>query len=266
MCDTYTPDGDPLPTNTRYRAAKVFEKVVLHKPWFGIEQEYTLLTTTKRPLGWPEGGYPAPQGPYYCSVGADRAFGRQIVEAHYRACLFAGIAIAGINAEVLCGQWEYQVGPLEGIHAADHLWVSRYLLHRVAESFGVLVTFDPKPVSGDWNGSGCHTNYSTETMRNPGGLTIIFKAVEKLSKKHLEHIEIYGIGNGRRLTGKHETASMHEFTSGVGHRGCSIRIPCQTTKDGFGYFEDRRPASNMDPYLVTSKLVETTCFEDGEFV
>jgi len=269
LCDTYTPELEPIPSNTRHKAAEIFEKAKEFKPWFGIEQEYTLLSLNMRPLGWPDGGFPSPQGPYYCSVGADRAFGREIVEAHYRACLYAGVTISGINAEVLCGQWEYQVGPVEGIAAADQHWISRYLLHRVAESFSALVSFDPKPIGGDWNGSGCHTNFSTKAMRERGGIDVIHEAVEKLGKKHAEHIRVYGEGNERRLTGKHETASMHTFSAGVGNRGCSIRIPNMAVKEGFGYFEDRRPASNMDPYVVTSKLVETTCLdesvlEDGE--
>jgi len=259
ICDTYTPDLVPIPSNTRYHAAKIMEQAKAEEPWFGIEQEYVMYNSDKQPLGWPAGGFPAPQGPYYCSVGADRAYGRNVVEAHYRACIYAGIQISGVNAEVMCGQWEYQVGPTEGIASGDQVWLSRYLLHRVAEHFNVIISIEPKPVKGDWNGSGCHTNYSTKAMREPGGLKVINEAVEKLSKKHKEHIAVYGEGNEQRLTGHHETASIHKFSAGVANRGASIRIPSQAAKDGFGYFEDRRPASNMDPYLVTAKIVETTC-------
>jgi len=264
LCEACLPDGKltPIPTNSRRAADEVMSKAASAKPWFGIEQEYTLFELDGvTPLGWPKMGYPGPQGPYYCSVGAENAFGRRIVESHYRACLFAGVNISGVNAEVMPGQWEYQVGPCEGISSGDQLWLSRYLMQRVCEEFGVRVSFDPKPIPGDWNGAGCHTNYSTEPMRQEGGYAEIIKAVEKLGKKHAEHISVYGKGNERRLTGAHETAPIHEFSYGVANRGASIRIPRQAKLENKGYFEDRRPASNMDPYVVTSKLVQTTILD-----
>jgi glutamine synthetase len=260
LCDTYYHDGRPLPTNTRAPAQKIFERGLDQEPWFGIEQEYIMFTLDKRPLGFPSnGGFPEPQGPYYCSVGANHAFGRQIVEEHYEACLLAGVMICGSNAEVCCGQWEFQVGPCTGIDMGDHMWVARYILSRVAEKHGVVINYDPKPILGDWNGSGAHTNFSTKAMREEGGITHIKEACEKLGKKHKEHIEVYGFGNERRLTGKHETQSMHKFSYGVADRGSSIRIPRQTALDGKGYLEDRRPASNVDPYVVISKIFETCC-------
>lgn len=259
MCDTYLPDGTPHPTNTRAPANEIFEEAKAHEPWFGIEQEWTMFSADKQPFGWPKGGYPAPQGPYYCGAGSDKAFGRPVVEAHYRACLYAGIKIAGCNGEVMAGQWEYQVGPCLGVSIGDHLWMSRYLLHRISEYFDVVISFEPKPIQGDWNGAGCHTNYSTKAMREDGGYKVILEAIEKMSKVHAEHIAVYGAGNDQRLTGKHETADIGTFSSGVGNRGASVRIPVQTEKDQKGYFEDRRPASNIDPYTVGSKLVETTC-------
>lgn len=270
MCDAYEPprvkeDGSvepikPIPTNTRFACAAVMEKAKAEEPWFGIEQEYTLLdATSKWPLGWPKNGYPGPQGPYYCSAGAGCSIGRDLVEAHYRACLYAGINISGVNAEVMCSQWEYQVGPCTGIDMGDQLWMSRYILYRLGEMFNVEATLDPKPIPGDWNGAGGHTNYSTKgTRAAPGGFDVIKQHCEKLAKVHAVHIAAYGEGNERRLTGKHETSSMDDYSYGVANRGCSIRIGRMVPVEKCGYYEDRRPASNLDPYVVTKLLVENT--------
>jgi glutamine synthetase len=248
----------PIDNNTRFDALRVMDLCKAHIPWFGIEQEYTLFEADNvTPYGWPKGGFPGPQGPYYCGAGAHSAFGRLIADAHYRACLYSGISVSGINAEVMPGQWEYQVGPCTGIESGDQLWMSRYIMLRVCEDFGINVSFDPKPIPGDWNGAGCHTNVSTLAMRENGGMKYIIEALEKLKLKHKEHIDVYGQGNDRRLTGKHETASINEYSYGVANRGCSIRIPRQTEAENKGYFEDRRPASNMDPYMVTSRIMKT---------
>ena len=160
-------------------------------PWFGMEQEYTLLDLDGHPFGWPKNGFPGPQGPYYCGVGAGKVYGRDIVEAHYRACLYAGINISGTNAEVMPGQWEFQVGPVEGLDMGDQLWMARFLLHRVAEEYGVVVSLDPKPIRGDWNGAGCHTNFSTKAMREKGGIDHIMNAINRLSLVHKQHIAYY---------------------------------------------------------------------------
>jgi glutamine synthetase len=265
MCDTYKYDKTPTATNHRKLCSEVMEKAKDQTPWFGMEQEYTLLDTDGHPLGWPKNGFPGPQGPYYCGVGANKVYGRDVVEAHYRACLYAGIRVSGENAEVMPAQWEFQVGPTEGIHMGDDLWVARYLLHKVAEEFNVVVTFDPKPMKGDWNGAGAHTNFSTEAMRKPGGMKVIESAIEKLSKRHVKHIQAYdpneGKDNERRLTGLHETSSIHDFSAGVANRGCSIRIPRDVAEQGYGYLEDRRPSSNCDPYSVTRIIVETICLD-----
>ena len=170
MCETFKFDHTPCETNRRHSCAEAAEAVRNEEPWFGIEQEYTLLDYDGKPLGWPKGGYPGPQGPYYCGVGADKVFGRDIVEAHYKACLYAGVKICGTNAEVMPAQWEFQVGPCVGVSVGDDLWVARYILKRIAEEFGVIVTLDPKPMEGDWNGAGAHTNVSTKKMRAKGGL------------------------------------------------------------------------------------------------
>ncbi|KAL0280500.1 UNVERIFIED_CONTAM: hypothetical protein PYX00_001770 [Menopon gallinae] len=266
LCDTYKYNKKPTNSNKRVSCLEAMELVGDAAPWFGIEQEYTLLDMDGRPFGWPKCGFPGPQGPYYCGVGASKVYGRDIVEAHYRACLYAGIKIAGTNAEVMPSQWEFQVGPTEGIHAGDELWMARYLLHRVAEEFGVVVTLDPKPMEGDWNGAGAHTNFSTKAMRAENGIIEIEKAIDKLSKAHLRHIQAYdprgGKDNERRLTGRHETSSIHDFSAGVANRGASVRIPRGVAEDKKGYLEDRRPSSNCDPYSVIEALVRTCILDE----
>ncbi|PWY95199.1 glutamine synthetase [Aspergillus sclerotioniger CBS 115572] len=257
LCETWDSDGSPNKYNHRHEANRLMEIHAKEDWWFGLEQEYTLLGTDGWPYGWPKGGFPGAQGPYYCGVGTGKVYCRDIVEAHYRACLYAGIKISGINAEVMPSQWEYQVGPCNGIEMGDHLWMSRFLLHRVAEEFGVRISFDPKPIKGDWNGAGLHSNVSTAAMRAEGGMKVIESAMKKLEARHVEHIAVYGEGNEERLTGRHETGSIDKFSYGVADRGGSIRIPRQVAKDGKGYFEDRRPASNACPYQITGIIVET---------
>jgi len=260
MCEAVTPAGDAIETNTRSAAAAVFADSEDQVPWFGLEQEYTLFNLDqKTPLGWPEGGFPGPQGPYYCGTGPENMFGRAISEAHYAACLFAGITISGTNGEVMPGQWEYQVGPCVGIDAGDQLMMSRYILARVCEDFQVYCTLHPKPITqGDWNGAGMHSNFSTKKMREAGGIEEIKQTIYKLGAKHAQHIAAYCEGNELRLTGKFETASMDTFSFGVANRGASIRIGRDTEADGCGYLEDRRPSSNADPYVVTGMIMETS--------
>ena len=256
LCEVLNTDFTPHETNTRHRCLEVSRQYKDHNSWFGLEQEYTLLKDG-RPLGFPEKGYPSPQGQYYCSVGASNAFGRDIVEEHLELCLEAGLKISGINAEVMPGQWEFQVGPCAPVEVSDHLWLARYLLERVAERYGVSVSWDPKPVKGDWNGAGCHTNFSTIEMRTQAG--VCEKAAAALGEKTEEHIAVYGDDIESRLTGLHETCSHEEFRWGVSDRGASVRIPWQVAADGVGYIEDRRPNSNCDPYLVTAAITETVC-------
>lgn len=270
LTDTYTPKGVAIPTNTRAPAAAIFAQKQELVPWFGIEQEYTLFKNGA-PLGWPSSaarsglgvasqiGYPGPQGPYYCSAGADVCFGRDIVEEHMMMCLKAGINVSGTNGEVMPGQQEYQVGPCVGIDAGDQLWLSRYILSRVCERHETVVTLHPKPIVGDWNGAGCHTNFSTKPMREAGGYeAAIVPAIKKLEVAHMEHMAAYGTDNDMRMTGEHETASWDKFSWGVANRGASVRVGNETAEKGYGYFEDRRPSSNMDPYLVTSLIFKTT--------
>ena len=206
LCETFL-DGKPTNTNFRYWARQIFtkENVENHDPWFGFEQEYAVSSKIgshlEWPLGWPIGGFPQPQGPYYCAVGA-YSHGREIMEAHYKVCLNAGVKIYGTNAEVMPGQWEYQIGTIKGIEAADHMWMGRYLLHRVSEYFNVSVSFEPKPILGNWNGSGCHTNYSNNGTRNDTNIENIKEQIEKLGKMHSRTIPLYGENNHLRLTGK----------------------------------------------------------------
>ncbi len=229
--------------------------------WFGFEQEYFLNDpTTNLPLGFPENGYPAPQGQYYCSVGAKNAFGRDIIEDHLDQCLEAGINVEGINAEVATGQWEYQVFAKGAKNAGDQVWVARYLAERNAEKWGVSIDLHPKPIKGDWNGSGMHANFSNEVMRTKGGEELFNKICEAFDGKNIKkHMDVYGAHNEERLTGLHETQSIDKFSYGVSDRGASIRIPIGTVEDGWvGRLEDRRPASNGDPYKIASVIVSTT--------
>ncbi|HHO53701.1 MAG TPA: glutamine synthetase [Deltaproteobacteria bacterium] len=258
LCEVLDIDGAPHRTNTRAPLREAADRHRDQDTWVGIEQEYTMFKGS-RPLGWPAGGYPAPQGPFYCGVGADEVFGREIAEEHLDACLAAGLKIYGINAEVMPGQWEFQVGTGGPVEISDHLVLARYLLYRVGEGHNTSMTLHPKPVRGDWNGSGAHTNFSTAAMRAPGGLAVIHEAIKRLEANHAHHIAHYGDGIEQRLTGKHETCSYKEFRFGDSDRGASIRIPPSTVSEGRGYFEDRRPCANVDPYVVTRLLLETIC-------
>ena len=249
-------DMTPHESNTRAACVETAERYEDHEPWFGIEQEYTFFKDG-RPHGWPIGGFPAPQGGYYCGVGADEIWGRDIVEAHTDACIKAGLSISGTNAEVMIGQWEFQIGPLGPVDVADEIWLARWLLYRVAEDFDISAHLTPKPVEGDWNGAGAHTNFSTREMRE--SYDPIIAACEALGKKADLHIQAYGAGIERRLTGLHETAPWTEYSYGVSDRGASVRIPWQVAKEGKGYIEDRRPNANMDPYVVTRLITDTVC-------
>ena len=311
LCECYNKDRTPHITNTRSKCIETFTNCKEEEPLFGIEQEYVLFSCggdmpyrpyrpdkhepnapdmpepnahnkhdahnrpdrLDRPYGWKDTSNPGigGQGPYYCSVGGDRAFGRKVSEKHLQLCLEAGIEICGTNAEVAASQWEYQIGPLPPLQVSDHLWMSRFILMRITEEYGCYASFHPKPYKhlgheghegkegqgGKWNGSGGHTNFSTSAMRNEGGLEYIIKACERLGEKHDEHMEVYGKYNEERLTGLHETSSIDKCTWGYSDRGKSIRIPLQVVENKRGYLEDRRPASNLDPYLVTEKIMHT---------
>lgn len=261
ICDVYKTDGTPHETNTRTKMMETLEKYDDETNW-GWEQEYFIYDNkTNKPLGWPTEGEPREQGDYYCAVGSSNVSGRDFVEEHTEICILAGLSIGGTNAEVALGQWEYQIGTVTAEEGADQLWISRYLLHRLGEEYGYTIVLDPKPIKGnDWNGSGMHVNFSTKTIREDkvNKKEIAIEMCKKLEETHSEHIAVYGENNDARLTGSNETSSIKDFGWGIGDRTKSIRIP-STINDpnAIGYIEDRRPASNGDPYLIVDRMVRT---------
>lgn len=253
MCEVMLPDGTPHPSNSRATIPDVSDL------WIGLEQEYFLFQDD-RPLGWPEHGYPEPQGGYYTAVGYENVgdLARQIVEEHLDICLDAGINHEGINAEVAKGQWEFQVFGKGSYNACDQMWVARYILLRCCEKYGVSVNWHCKPFTGDWNGSGMHCNFSTDKMREEGGQEYFESLMAAFEKNRDEHIAAYGPDNHMRLTGLHETQSIDQFSYGVADRGASIRVPHSFVNNGYkGYLEDRRPNSQGDPYKIVSRIHQT---------
>ena len=257
IAEVLNPDGQPHKSNGR---ATINDDD--NDFWFGFEQEYVLWDIEHHtPLGFPAQGYfPAPQGPYYCSVGSEFAIGREIVDEHMEICIQAGINIEGVNAEVMKGQWEYQVFAKGAKEAGDQVWAARFLLERVCEKYGVRVNLHPKPVKGDWNGSGMHANFSNTALRESGKKEVFEEICERFrpKKRIKDAIAVYGAYNEQRLTGLHETQSIKKFSYGVSDRGASIRIPIVVVENGWkGWLEDRRPASNADPYKVAANIVNT---------
>ena len=271
LCETYCPDGTPHSTNHRHLLTQLLETIPEAETMFGFEQEFFLvdrfgnIPAFNHTVKMAEQGL-AKQGQYYCGVGEGNVFDRAPVEDTMEACLRMGLSITGMNAEVAPSQWELQVCE-KGVSGADQLIMLRYILGRTLEKYQLNYDISPKPLEGDWNGSGCHTNFSTKAMREgdvDAGLTgydIILSCMDKLKDKHQHHMAHYGLDNQKRMTGGHETSSYDEFTYGLGNRGCSVRIPNQTLKEKKGYFEDRRPGSNMDPYIVSRLIVETCCVD-----
>ena len=262
LCETYLTDGYPHPTNTRHIANERFKELDSdkHKPLFGVEHEFFVYDdNTNKPLGFPSNGYPNPQGQYYCSVGNKNAFGRTFLYECLDSAIDAGIKCTGCNLEVCPGQMEIQICNY-GINVGDDSIMLKYILNRMGEKYNYSIDFSAKPIKGDWNGSGCHVNFSTEGTRNENGYGVIMKYMDKLRENHSEHIKVYGDDNNERLTGNHETSDINKFTYGIADRGASIRIPTNTYHDQCGYFEDRRPSSSADMYIVTSKIYKT-CIE-----
>jgi glutamine synthetase len=254
MSEVLNADGTPHPSNGR---AKIDDDD--NDFWFGFEQEYFLMDNeTDLPLGFPRGGFPGPQGKYYCSVGGRYTWGREFVEEHADLCIAAGLNFEGINQEVAPGQWEFQLFAKGAKKAGDEIWIARYLLNRLTESYGYYIELHPKPVKGDWNGSGMHANFSNTTLRTCGSKETYMKICEAFRPVTDEHIGVYGAYNDERLTGLHETAHVSDFSYGVSDRGASIRIPIITVENGWkGWLEDRRPASNGDPYKIAGRIIQT---------
>ena len=256
MCEVMMPDcTTPHPSNSRAG--------ILDDPgaWFGFEQEY-FLYQDGRPLGFPEEGFPFPQGEYYTGVGFKNvgSIAREIVDTHLDLCLACGINHEGINAEVAKGQWEFQVFGKGSKRAADEVWMARYLLLRLCEQYEVDVNWHCKPLGKDvdWNGSGMHSNFSTEHMRTVGGKDYFEALMAAFDKYKNEHIAVYGPDNHLRLTGLHETQSIDKFNYGIANRGASVRVPHSFVNNGYkGYLEDRRPNSQGDPYKIASRILQT---------
>ena len=264
LAECYYPDGTPEKGNTRHMAKKLFDQHLDDEPMFGLEQEYFIYKDGK-PYMWPENGFPAPQGDYYCANGS-QVCGREVALEHYLACLKCGVKISGVNAEVAPSQWEFQIGPAIGIEQGDHMVMARWIFQKIAEKYGLQINYHPKPIKGDWNGSGCHMNFSTKAMREEGGLKEIKAACERLGKTFLDDVKFYGGNNLERMTGAHETSKLSEFTYGVGTRHTSCRIGNDVARDGKGYFEDRRPASNIDPYIASVRMYTSAMGYDGPSV
>ena len=263
LCEVYDENDNPHPTNSR----KILQQSVsdaqetAKQMIIGFEQEYVMIDSkTQLPLGWSdyEKSTPSSQGKYYCGVGSDTTKGRKLADTHAMLCNKVGISIHGTNAEVMLSQWEYQTSPKPVLVAADEVIISRFILQRIAEDMNVSISYEPKLVEGDWNGSGGHINFSTDYMRRESDLPYLTLLCASMEKYHEESMQYYGVGNDKRLTGEYETSSMESFSWGECDRTASIRIPLSTIKNnGRGYLEDRRPAANIDPYQAFNHLLNS---------
>jgi glutamine synthetase len=256
LCEVMNPDGTPHESNDRAKLS--YEDSDF---WIGFEQEYFIRYNYYGPiLGFIKENKSEmePQGKYYCGVGG-LILGREFVEKHLDYCLSLGINVDGTNAEVAPGQWEFQVFAKGNKKACDDLWMSRYVLGKLSEQYGYEIEYHPKPlgVDADWNGSGLHTNFSDKRMREEGGKEYFDSVFKSFESRVKEHIDVYGSDNEMRLTGKHETQSIDKFSWGISDRGASIRVSPSTAKDWKGYLEDRRPASNANPYKIIEAIQKT---------
>jgi len=255
LCEVMDSDGKPHESNMRAKLNEEEEGL-----WFGFEQEYFIREEINGNILGHKRNILKGQGEYYCGVGHN-VVGRDFVESHLNMCLEYGIDITGTNAEVALGQWEYQVFSKGKLKGGDDLWMSRYFLYKISEKYNYHIDLHPKPLThGAWNGSGLHTNFSNDKMRNKGGYDYFMAIFNSFASRHEEHINAYGSNNHLRLTGGFETQAIDKFSWGVSDRGASIRVPQDTSKEWKGYVEDRRPGSNADPYKIireVSKSLDT---------
>jgi len=252
LCEVLNPDGTPHESNKRSQITEGYEDL-----WFGFEQEYFIREEINGNILGHKRNILKGQGEYYCGVGHN-VVGRQFVDEHLNMCLNYGIDITGINAEVALGQWEYQVLSQGKHKGGDDLWMTRYFLYKVAEKHNYHIELHPKPLThGEWNGSGLHTNFSTDTMRFDGDEKYFMALFNAFESRHEDHIKAYGSNNNLRLTGEYETQSIDKFSWGISDRGASIRVPQDTAKEWKGYVEDRRPGSNADPYKIIREIVKS---------
>jgi glutamine synthetase len=268
LCEVMNPDDTPHESNTRAKLVHMLEQQNIDKNdlLFGIEQEYVIFdAATNRPCGWPTDGFPSPQGRYYCGVGGDVVRQRTLIDIHGEMCVRAGISIEGTNAEVMLSQWEYQIGICNAMDVCDDLWIARFILERLAEEQGLYIKLDPKPIEGDWNGSGAHINFSSEFMRTNANIEDINMICQIIGNYKDEMLPFYGKYNNQRLTGFHETAHINDYSWGVSDRSASIRIPMTTANNGRGHLEDRRPAANIDPYEAICALAKTIKIAEETF-
>lgn len=255
LCETYNQNNEPLENNYRASSKRIFDQCIYYDPWFGLEQEYFIFPKNdeNRIENFEN---------HYCNVSKDRKdIYRKIMDEHLLACLDADLKISGMNKEVVSNQYEFQIGPVTGIDAPDQLMMGRYLLERIAQSHDMIINWNPKPFC-DVNGSGCHVNFSTNKTRGTNGIRELSRIIFNLGKMHKQDIEHFGEGNEKRLTGNHETSDVNTFSYGVGDRTCSIRISNAVNKSNKGYLEDRRPASNMNPYLVCGLILRSVILYD----
>jgi glutamine synthetase len=265
FCECIYPNGLPHITNTRHIAVKYFQNpnVINLETMFGIEQEFFVFKNGT-PLIWND-TKTEPQGDYYCGNGAKSIKGREYLNEVVKVLNVWDINITGYNFEVAPGQMEIQICE-KGIDASDNLIAARFVLTRLAEERGWDIDIIPKPSflgTDDWNGSGCHVNFSTKDIReslltNPySSLYSVAALITNMQTNHVNDIKFFGSENNKlRLGGKNETSSYDTFTYGIANRGSSIRIPRTFVKNLKGYIEDRRPGSDMDPYIVTQIITE----------
>ena len=252
LCQTMNSYNEPIETNKCYEAMKLLKSPDVEnlEIWFGVELEFFFESIEGK-------DYMGPQGKYYCGLGQVDYNERKIMETLVKYCQKANIPISGFNQEVAPHQWEYQIGPINATWAPHGVYLSRYILDRISEMFDKRTIWHPKPYSGDYNGSGCHVNMSSQLTRDDEGLTHIYKVLKVIEADHTNFIENYtGKNNNLRLTGAHETSDPFKFTYSEGGRGSSIRIPTQVMSDGYGYFEDRRPGSSINYYETLAKYAE----------